>query len=80
MSLFGPIKSVLAGAGHWLQESYCAVAQKVGEQVERISDSLAEKKYLASRHPAQAAPGQSPVRPLIELKDYRVINGHKHAN
>ena len=80
MSLFCAIKSAVGGAGHWIQETYCSIGQKVGEKVEQISDSLAEKKHLAGGRPVQTAPDHSLVRPLIEVKDYRVINGHKHAN
>lgn len=80
MSLFRAIKSVLGGAGHWIQETYCSAGQKIGERLEQISDSVAEKKYLAQRRPEHPGPSHSPVRPLIELKDYRVINGHKHPS
>ena len=80
MSLFCAIKSLLGGAGHWVQETYCSVGQKIGERLEQISDSVAEKKYLAQRRPEYHGPNQAPVRPMIELKEYRVMNGHKHAN
>jgi len=80
MSLFCAIKSLLGGAGHWVQETYCSVGQKIGERLEQISDCVAERKHLAQHRPEYRRTSQGPVRPLIELKDYRVINGHKHAN
>ena len=79
MSLFRAIKSVLGGAGHWIAETYCTVGQKLGERVEQISDAVAEKKYLAQPRPEYPEPGHSSLVPLIEHKDYRKINGHKHT-
>jgi hypothetical protein len=41
---------------------------------------MAERRYLASTRSDQPATGQPPPQPLVNLTDYRVISGHKHAN
>ena len=53
MSLCRAIKSVFTRAGHWIQETYCALGQTVAEQIETASDAIAEKQYLAGRPPSR---------------------------
>ena len=80
MSLLSAFKSVLAGAGRWIQEAYCSLGQKVGERVEQISDNIAEQRHLAACPLDQPPPGPAPAGPMVELKDHRVINGHRHSS
>ena len=80
MSLFRAIKSLITGARHWVQETYCTLGQKVAEQIETAADVIAEKRYLAE-HPARNAEAVVVPDPRgIELAPYRVINGHKHPD
>jgi hypothetical protein len=79
MSLFRAIKSLCGGACHWVQETYCTLGQKVGERLESASDAMAERRYLASSRAEHPAAGQF-LPPPPTLTEYRVINGHKHAN
>jgi hypothetical protein len=46
--ILNAIKSVFERIGHWIQESYCAVGQRVAERLESVSDAMAEKRYLLS--------------------------------
>jgi hypothetical protein len=80
MSLFRAIKSLCGGACHWVQEAYCALGQKVGERLESASDAMAERRYLARSRTDHPTAGHLPPQPLINITEYRVINGHKHAN
>jgi hypothetical protein len=80
MSLFRAIKSLCSNACHWVQEAYCAVGQKVGERVEDASDAMAERRYLASSSAQHPAAAHLSSHPVVGLTEYRVINGHKHAN
>jgi hypothetical protein len=70
------IKSLVLGLGHWIQETYCSVGQRVGEQLETISDTIAEQRYLASRPPKAPEP-RAPHETVIEVPAFRPINGHK---
>ncbi len=80
MSIIRAIKAIFAGAGHWIQETYCTVGQKVAEQLETASDTIAERRYLAE-HPTQHTKAVIlPEHQVIELTPYRIINGHKHPN
>jgi hypothetical protein len=80
MPLIRAIKSLCSGACHWVQEAYCALGQKVGEGLEDASDAMAERRYLATSRAEHPAAGHPPAHPAINLTEYRVINGHKHAN
>ena len=80
MSLCGAIKSVFTRAGHWIQETYCALGQTVTEQIETASDAIAEKQYLAEHPVSHTKAVVVPDRPIIELVPYRIINGHEHLN
>jgi hypothetical protein len=80
MSLFRAIKSLCGGACHWIQETYCAVGQKVGERIEDASDAMAERRYLANCRAQHPASSHLPPKPAINATEYRVINGHKHPN
>jgi len=80
MPLIRAIKSLFGGACHWVQETYCALGQKVGERLEDASDAMAERRYLANSRTEHPAAGHLPAHPTINLTEYRVINGHKHAN
>jgi hypothetical protein len=73
------IKSLVQGAGHWIQEAYCSVGQRVGERLEAISDAIAEHRYLASR-PANAPEPRARRETVIEVPAFRPINGHKHLH
>jgi hypothetical protein len=74
MSMLGSIRCVLGSVGHWIQETYCSVGQKVAERLEAISDRIAEKRYRGEH----AAP--VPTSQVIEIKGYQIINGHKQAS
>jgi hypothetical protein len=75
MSILRTIKSLCCGVGHWIQETYCAVGQKVAERIEHVSDGLAERRYRAE-HPT---PPQPPIQQVIDVKDYHITNGYKHT-
>jgi len=76
MSMYRVIKSALHGVGHWIGETYCSVGQRVAERIEQISDTVAEQRYLAE-HPETT---HLPARHVIDIKGFRVVNGHKHLN
>jgi hypothetical protein len=73
------LKSLVQVVGHWIQETYCTVGQQVGERLEAICDTIAERRYLASQ-PAKAPEPKAPREPVIELPAFRTINGHKHLH
>ena len=79
MSLIRAIKSVCGGACHWVQEAYCALGQRVGERLEDASDAMAERRDLLSTR-TEHSDDRLPPQTVINLTDYRVINGHKHPN
>jgi hypothetical protein len=76
MSIIRVIKSALHGVGHWIGETYCSVGQSVAERIEQISDTVAEQRYLAE-HPETTHP---PSHHVIDINEFRVVNGHKHLN
>ncbi|MGC8643961.1 MAG: hypothetical protein ACP5XB_29230 [Isosphaeraceae bacterium] len=80
MLLFRAIKSLVTGARDWVQETYCALGQKVAEQIETASDVIAEKRYLAEHPVPNAEAVVVPEPRAVELASYRVINGHKHPD
>jgi hypothetical protein len=80
MSLFRAIKSLCGGACHWVQETYCALGQRVGERLERASDAIAERRYLASSDSKNPNPSHLTPQPTVHMTEYRIINGHKHTN
>jgi hypothetical protein len=80
MSLIRAIKTLFAGAGHWIQETYCAMGQHVAEQIETASDAIAEQRYRAEHGNSSHESVVLPKHKVIELKPYGVINGHKHPN
>ena len=78
MSICRRVRTALKRVNHWAQETYCAVAQQIGERLEALSDGLAEQRYqseIRSERPRSAA---IPPLPKIQLPKYRLINGHKH--
>ncbi len=80
MSMFHAIKSTLGCAGHWIGETYCAVSQKIAERFEQISDTIAEQRHLAEHQAEHMRTTQVPSHQVIEIKDYRVVNGHRHLD
>ena len=76
MSIFRMIGSTLGCAGHWIGETYCAVELKIAERVEKISDTIAEQRHLAEHVSTTHVPSQ----PVIDIKEFRVVNGHRHLN
>lgn len=80
MSLCRTIKSMFTSAGHWIQETYCSLGQKVAEQIETASDALAEKRYLAEHPTPHSEAVVVPDPRVLELTSYRVMNGHKHPD
>jgi hypothetical protein len=80
MSIIRAIKCVIGGVGHWLQEAYCVIGQRVGEQLECASDALATKRYLAGQRAQESASGRTSSQQILDVPSFRVINGHKHPN
>jgi hypothetical protein len=80
MSMFRMIKSALHGVGHWIGETYCSVGQRVAERIEQISDTVAEQRYLAEHRAEQPSSTRLPVHHVIDVSEFRIINGHKHPN
>jgi len=80
MSLLRVIGSTLGCAGHWIGEAYCAVSQKIAERIEQISDTIAEQRHLAEHHAERVRTTHVPSNQVIEIKDYRVVNGHRHLD
>ena len=72
------LKSALAGAGGWIQETYCSPARRSASGSRR--SRTPSPSSVSGRVPSRPAPpGGAPVRPLTAIKDYRVINGHRHS-
>jgi len=80
MSIFRMIKSTLGCAGHWIGESYCAVGQKIAERIEKISDTIAEQRHLAEHHAEHVRTTHVPSQQVIDINEFRVVNGHRHLN
>lgn len=80
MSLFRAIRSLCSGTAHWVRETYCALGQKVGERLEDAADAMAERHYHATARPQDTAAPLPPSGPVIEMTEYRVINGHRHSD
>ena len=80
MSMFRMIRSTLGCAGHWIGETYCAVGQKIAERVEKISDTIAEQRHLAEHHAEHVRTTHVPPQQVIDVKEFQVVNGHRHLN
>jgi len=80
MSMFRMIGSTLGCAGHWIGETYCAVSQKIAERIEKISDTIAEQRHLAEHHAEHERTTHVPSQQVIDVKEFRVVNGHRHFN
>jgi len=80
MSIFNVIRSTLDCAGHWIGETYCAFSQKIAERIEQVSDTIAEQRHLAEHHAEHVRAAPVPSHQVIDVKDFRVINGHRHLN
>ncbi|MGA2701282.1 MAG: hypothetical protein ABSH35_09305 [Isosphaeraceae bacterium] len=80
MSMLRVIRSTLGCAGHWIGETYCAVSQKIAERIEKISDTIAEQRHLAERPAVQVRTTHVPSHQVIDIRGYRVVNGHRHLN
>ncbi len=80
MSMLRVIRSTLGCAGHWIGETYCAFSQKIAEQIEQVSDTIAEQRHLAERQAEHARNTHVPPHQVIDIKDFRVVNGHRHLN
>ncbi len=76
MSMLRAIRSTLDCAGHWIGETYCAVSQRIAERIEQISDTIAEQRHLAEH----ARTTHVPSHQVIDIKDLRVVNGHRHLS
>ncbi len=80
MSMLRVIRFTLGCAGHWIGETYCAFSQKIAERIEQVSDTIAEQRHLAEHHDQHASNTHVPSHQVIEIKDFRVVNGHRHLN
>ena len=80
MSMLRVIGSALGCAGHWIGETYCAVSQKIAERIEQISDTIAEQRHLAEHHAEHVRTTHVPSQQVIDVKEFRVVNGHRHLN
>ncbi len=80
MSMLRVITSTLGCAGHWIGETYCAVSQKIAERIEKISDTIAEQRHLAEHHAGHVRTAHVPSQQVIDIREYRVVNGHRHLN
>jgi len=80
MSMLSLIRSTLGCAGHWIGETYCAVSQKVAERIEEISDTVAEQRHLAEHHAEHVRTAHVPSQQVIDIKDSRIVNGHRHLD
>ncbi len=80
MSMLRVIRSTLGCAGHWIGETYCAVSQKIAERIEKISDTIAEQRHLAEHHAEHVRTTHIPSQQVIDIRGYRVVNGHRHLN
>ena len=80
MPLFRVIRSALGCAGHWIGETYCAVGQKIGERVEQVSDTIAEQRHLAEHHAEHLKTAHVESQQVSEIKQFSVVNGHRHLN
>lgn len=79
MSILRAIRSTLDCAGHWIGETYCACSQKIAERIEHLSDTIAEQRHLAEHHTEHVRAAHVPSHQVIDIKDFRVINGHSHV-
>jgi len=80
MSMLRVIRSTLGCAGHWIGETYCAVSQKIAERIEKISDTVAEQRHLAEHHAEHMRTTHVTSQQVIDIMEYRVVNGHRHLN
>ena len=80
MSMLRVIGSALGCAGHWIGETFCAVSQKIAERIEQISDTIAEQRHLAEHHAEHERTTHVPSHQVIDIKEFRVVNGHRHLN
>ncbi len=80
MSMLRVIRSTLDCAGHWIGETYCSFSQKIAERIEQVSDTIAEQRHLADHHAEHAGANHVPSHQVIDIKDFRVVNGHRHLN
>ncbi|MGO9596889.1 MAG: hypothetical protein ACLP7Q_02585 [Isosphaeraceae bacterium] len=72
-------RSALKLVSHWVQETYCAVGQQIGEQLEALSDGLAAQRYRCEIRSQRSRSAAISPLPEIQLSDYRLINGHKNT-
>ena len=80
MTMLRVIGSTLGCAGHWIGETYCAVSQKIAERIEKISDTVAEQRHLAEHHAEHMRTTHVTSQQVIDIMEYRVVNGHRHLN
>jgi hypothetical protein len=80
MSMLRVIGSTLSCTGHWIGETYCAVSQKIAERIEKISDTIAEQRHLAEHHAEHERTAHVPSHQAIDIKEFQVVNGHRHLN
>ena len=78
MSICRRVRVAMKHISHWIEETYCAAGQQVGERLEAISDGLAEQRYLAGVRSKPSRSAASPGLPEIPLPKFRLINGHKY--
>jgi hypothetical protein len=80
MSMLRVIRSTLGCAGHWIGETYCALSQKAAERIEKISDTIAEQRHLAEQHAEHVRTTHVPSQQVIDISEYREVNGYRHLN
>jgi hypothetical protein len=80
MSMIRVIMSTMGCAGHWIGETYCALGQKIAERIEQVSDTIAEQRHLAERQVKRVSNSHVSTQQVIEIKEFRAVNGHRHLN
>ncbi len=78
MAICHRVRVALKDVSHWVEETYCAVGQQVGDRLEAISDGLAEQRYQSQIRAQDSRSAAFPGLPEIHLPKYRLINGHKY--
>jgi hypothetical protein len=80
MSFFRRIRALLGEAGYVLQETSCLIGEKIAGRLEAASDALAERRHRAKSSPSYPASIHLPSQQIVDLTEYRIINGHRHTD
>jgi hypothetical protein len=72
------VRGALKHVSHWVEETYCAIGQQVGERFEAVSDGLAEQRYLSEVRSEPSRSTASSGLPEVQVPRFRLINGHKY--